>query len=189
VPLSLLAQTQNLPAPALAPSNRYYFLVGIALETGPAEVIPPLDAEEEALWRAMARMVIALPRILETELRDATGLMPSEYAVLMHLSEQPHAAMRMSELAQMGTLSGSGMTRVVERLTRAGLVERIKCDEDARGQVAVLTDRGLARLAAAYPDHLLGVRRHVLDHLAGLDIKALTEAFGKIACEEPLPFS
>jgi DNA-binding MarR family transcriptional regulator len=136
----------------------------------------------------MARMVLALPRLLETELREAQGLMPSEYMVLMHLSEQPNRAMRMSELAEMGTLSGSGMTRVVERLVRTGLVERVRCEEDARGQFAVLTDRGLARLDAAYPDHLVGVRRHVFDHLTGLDLKALTNAFSRIAAEEQLPF-
>jgi DNA-binding MarR family transcriptional regulator len=133
-------------------------------------------------------MVLALPRLLETELREAQGLMPSEYMVLMHLSEQPNRAMRMSELADMGTLSGSGMTRVVERLVRTGLVERVRCEEDARGQFAVLTDRGLARLDAAYPDHLVGVRRHVFDHLAGFDLKALANAFSQIAAEEQLPF-
>jgi DNA-binding MarR family transcriptional regulator len=150
--------------------------------------LQPLNVEEDALWRAMTRMVIALPRLLEGELREAQGLMPSEYSVLMHLSEQPNRAMRMSELAQVGTLSGSGMTRVVERLVRTGLVERVRCEEDARGQFAVLTDRGLARLETAYPDHLLGVRRHVFEHLGGLDLKVLAEAFTRIADEEQLPF-
>jgi DNA-binding MarR family transcriptional regulator len=176
----------TLMAAPLAPAP-----VPVAPAAGPSAAptsVEPLDAEEAELWRAMARMVLALPRLLEAELRDAHGLMPSEYMVLSHLSEQPNRAMRMSELAEMGTLSGSGMTRVVERLVSDGLVERIRCREDARGQFAVLTDQGLARLEAAFPEHLLGVRRHVLDHLTGLDTKLLTEAFARIAAEEQLPF-
>ena len=70
----------------------------------------------------------------------------SEYMTLMHLSEAPHRRMRMSELAAACDLSLSGMTRIVTRLETQGLVERVRCEEDARGWNAVLTDAGLARL-------------------------------------------
>ncbi|MGY0064004.1 MarR family winged helix-turn-helix transcriptional regulator [Streptomyces sp. LZ34] len=79
----------------------------------------------------------------------------------------------MSEPATACTLSLSGMTRVVTRLEKRGLVRRAKCDTDARGWNAVLTEFGLARLEQAWPTHLAGVRRHVFDHLDG---HALPEA-------------
>jgi DNA-binding MarR family transcriptional regulator len=144
----------------------------------------PLNPEEEAAWRALARAVLVIPRILEAELLETHGLNMAEYSVLMNLSETPERSMRMSELANLVALSVSGLTRVVERLTRQGLVERIKCETDARGQLAHLTDAGFTRLEQAYPRHLEGVRRHVMDHLNGLDLVAFAEAVGEIAAGE-----
>jgi DNA-binding MarR family transcriptional regulator len=131
--------------------------------------------------------VLVIPRVLEAELLESHGLNMAEYSVLMNLSECPERSMRMSNLANAVALSVSGLTRVVERLSRQGLVERVRCDTDARGQLAHLTDAGMARLKEAYPRHLDGVRRHVMDHLSGLDLVAFAEAVGNIASEEVGP--
>jgi DNA-binding MarR family transcriptional regulator len=142
----------------------------------------PLDAEEEAAWRAMARAILVVPRILEAELLEAHDLNLAEYSALMNLSESPGRSMRMTELANAVALSVSGLTRVIERLTRQGLTERVRCPTDARGHLAHLTDAGFSRLEAAYPRHLEGVRRHVMDHLVGrLDLEAFTAAVGSMA--------
>ena len=124
----------------------------------------PLNPDEELAWRALARAVLVIPRILDSELLEAQGLNLSEYSVLMNLSEQPDWSMRMSELANAVSISVSGLTRVIERLNRQGLVERVRADTDRRGQLAVLTPAGMARLEKAYPTHLAGVREHVMDH-------------------------
>jgi DNA-binding MarR family transcriptional regulator len=84
--------------------------------------------------------------------------------------------MRMSELAAVCNLSLSGMTRIVTRLEKQELIERARCDEDARGWNAVFTDAGLARLEQAWPAHLASVRRHVLDHVEGADLTQLIRA-------------
>jgi hypothetical protein len=81
-------------------------------------------------------------------------------------------------------ISVSGLTRVVERLTRQGLVERARVGTDGRGQLAVLTPAGFARLEKAYPTLLAGVREHVMDHLADLDLAAFTQAMSGIAAPE-----
>jgi len=106
---------------------------------------------------------------------------------LMNLSEQPKRCMRMSELADAVAISVSGLTRVVERLARQGLVERVRAETDGRGQVAVLTEAGFARLEKAYPSHLASVRKHVMDHLAGIDLVAFTDAIARIAAAEKGP--
>src|SRR5262252_2207205 len=121
----------------------------------------PLTPDEELAWRALARAVLVIPRVLDGELLEAQGLNLTEYSVLI-----------------------SGLTRVVERLSRPGLVERVKAENDGRGQLAVLTPAGLARLERAYPTHLAGVRKHVMDHLANLDLAALAEALANIAAAE-----
>ena len=58
---------------------------------------------------------------------------------------------------------------------------------DGRGQLAVLTPAGFARLEQAYPIHLAGVRKHVMDHLAALDLPAFAEAMSGIAAAEMGP--
>jgi DNA-binding MarR family transcriptional regulator len=76
------------------------------------------------------------------------------------------------------------MTRIVARMETEGLVKRVRCAEDARGWNAVLTDAGLARLEEAYPTQLASVRRHITDHLNGINLVQLTDAlcrFGKPA--------
>lgn len=149
--------------------------------TGGAEAPHPLTPEEERAWRALARAVVVLPRVLESELVSEQRLTLAEYMVLVMLSEEPGWALRISDLAVRANLSVSGMSRVVDRLATDGLVERAKCPSDARGAYAVLTDAGLARLEAAYPTHLRGVRRHVIDQLAGLDLQAFADAVQRFA--------
>jgi DNA-binding MarR family transcriptional regulator len=62
------------------------------------------------------------------------------------------------------------MTRLVDRLERAGYLERVACDADGRGMYAALTDAGDALLAEARPTHLEGVRRRFLDHFEGSEL-------------------
>lgn len=141
----------------------------------------PLDQTEESLVRALAHVMMALPRLVDADMVGDGGLPLSEYTPLMFLSEAPHRRMRMSELATACNLSLSGMTRVVNRLEKQGFVQRAKCQEDLRGWNAVLTDDGLARLQEAWPTHLASIRRHVLDNLAGHDLAALTAALERVA--------
>jgi DNA-binding MarR family transcriptional regulator len=91
--------------------------------------------------------------------------------------------MRMNELATEAILTPSGLTRVVERLTRRGLVERARSQDDRRGQVAQLTEVGFGMLLVAYPPHLRSVRTRVMRHLRGLDLAAFTAAMERIAAE------
>jgi DNA-binding MarR family transcriptional regulator len=142
--------------------------------------LQPLSADEEALIRELGRVMSVLPRAVDADMIREQQLPASEYTTLMHLSEAPHRLMRMSELAAVCNLSVSGMTRVVNRLEGRGLVKRVRCDRDARGWNAVLTDRGFARLEQAWPANLASVRRHILDHLETADIKRLAAALRSI---------
>jgi DNA-binding MarR family transcriptional regulator len=149
--------------------------------------VQPLTAAEEAAWRALARAIVVLPRVLDADLLESHGLNLAEYMVLMNLSEQPDHTLRMNELANVAALSASGLTRVIDRLERQRLVERVRVKSDGRGQLAALTDAGLERLMKAYPSHLRSVRRHVMDHLGGLDLDAFAAAMGNVAADEPGP--
>jgi DNA-binding MarR family transcriptional regulator len=143
----------------------------------------PLTAKEQAAWRAFVRAVAVAPRVLDSDLIADSRLNMADYHVLVVLSESADYSMRMSELAVHAVLTPSGLTRVVERLTRRGLVERNRSEADGRGQVARLTDEGWQTLANAYPPHLHSVRTRVMRHLRGLDLTAFTKAMEGIAGE------
>ena len=125
-----------------------------------------LDQLELGAWRGFLRAHAALSRELDAELTAAHGLPLSTYEVLLFLADSPEGHMRMSDLADSVLLSRSGLTRLVDRLERDGLVERRSCPGDARGMNAVITAAGRERFARARRTHLDGVRRRYLDHLS-----------------------
>ena len=138
--------------------------------------VAPLSPEEEAVVRALGRLMLVLPRVLDADLQDEQRLSLSEYAVLRHLAESENGPMRMSELAAACEMSLSGMTRLAAKLETQGHLRRERCERDARGLNAVLTDSGRARLREARPAYEASVRRHIADHLDGLDLPRLTAA-------------
>ncbi|WP_062355450.1 MarR family winged helix-turn-helix transcriptional regulator [Herbidospora yilanensis] len=141
----------------------------------------PLSPDEDALVRALPRLMYALPRAIDADMVREQQLPLIEWTALMRLSEAPRRRMRMGELATACELSLSGMTRIANVLERQGLIERVRSDEDARGWNAVITDAGLARLERAWPTNLASVRRHLLDHLDGIDVARLARAIEKVA--------
>ncbi len=140
----------------------------------------PLDDREMAAWHALLSSHAVVLRKLDAELEAGEGLSLPEYEVLAHLSQAPDHRLRMSELALTALLSASGVTRLVDRLAREGLVRRERGHGDQRIVHAVLTDEGMARLRRAYPTHLHGVREHVLDRLDPAELDAVTAALGKL---------
>ncbi|MEU5258745.1 MarR family winged helix-turn-helix transcriptional regulator [Amycolatopsis sp. NPDC021455] len=140
-----------------------------------------LDLDEAAFWRPLMRIMTALPRALEDQFLPETGLTITDYGVLVALSEAPGHLLRISALAATTGLSLSRISRVVDDLTRRGLVEKRRCAEDGRASNAVLTEAGLARLKAAYPGHLARVRASVFDHLSAEDIRAAGPVLARLA--------
>jgi DNA-binding MarR family transcriptional regulator len=100
--------------------------------------------------------------------------------VLLQLAEAPQRRLRMAELADRALLSRSGLTRLVDRLQGEGLVRREPSPEDARGTFTVLTRDGLARLRAAAPVHLAGIRRHWLARFSDAELRELGALLGRL---------
>jgi DNA-binding MarR family transcriptional regulator len=134
-----------------------------------------------AAWGGLLRVHSSLTRELDAELREAHGLPLSSYEVLLRLATAPDGAMRMSVLADSVLLSRSGLTRLVDRLERDGLVERRECEEDARGLLAIITDEGRELFGRARGTHLAGVRRLFLDRFSVDEQRALGELLGKLS--------
>src|SRR3954447_7702747 len=108
----------------------------------PAATTQELTAAEVAAWRGFLRVYNALAKRLDAQLEAEHDLPLSSYEVLIALQRAPERRLRMAELADRVVLSRSGMTRLVDRLEREGLLARDACSSDARGCFAVLTDAG-----------------------------------------------
>jgi DNA-binding MarR family transcriptional regulator len=146
---------------------------------------PPLDDREMSAWHALMRTHAKIARVLGAELEAEQGLSLPAYEVLAHLSEAPSRRLRMSDLAAYAVLTPSGLTRLVDKLVRDGLVERARCATDARVVYAVITADGMRRLRSAYPTHLRGVREHLINRLEPHQLDAIADALGPLTTDCP----
>ncbi|MGZ8707668.1 MAG: MarR family winged helix-turn-helix transcriptional regulator [Gaiellaceae bacterium] len=126
---------------------------------------------------------------MSAELVADHGLTINDYEALLHLSRAADGRMRRVDLAGRLILTASGVTRLLDGLEVAGLVERASCSSDRRVIYAVLTETGRTKLREASESHLAGVRaffearysREELDQLAGLlgRLPGVAEAVGE----------
>jgi len=146
-----------------------------------------LDAVHMAAWRGFIEAHARVLARLSDELLAEESLPVTWYDVLVQLSESEGQRLRMQDLADRVLLSQSGLTRLVDRLQQAGLVERVRCAEDGRGMFAQLTPHGLNTLRRAYPTHLRGVREWFADALSAEEAETLARALGRIAADARPP--
>jgi DNA-binding MarR family transcriptional regulator len=132
-----------------------------------------LTPEQLDVWRTFLRAHASITRRLESDLVAEQGLPLASYDVLVQLVESPDHRLRMAELAERVLLSRSGLTRLVDRLERDGLVVREPSVEDARGIEAVLTEAGYGRLREASRTHLRGVGEQFAGRLTDDELTAL----------------
>ncbi len=123
-----------------------------------------LDQQELRAWRGLLHTYAKLTKALDAELEAAHGLPLNSYEVLMYIADSEGEKMRMHDLARSILLSRSGLTRLVDRLERDGLLTRESCASDARGAFACLTEKGRDTLDLARATHLGGVRAMFLEH-------------------------
>ena len=125
------------------------------------------------------------------ELADTAGIPVPWFEVLLRLARSPEQRLRLGELAAQVGLSTSGLTRLVDRIEEAGLVERQACPTDRRGAHAAITDDGLAVLRDALPFHLDAIDRALAkplgDDLDGLTslLRTVRDANGPGSCPGP----
>jgi len=148
--------------------------------TTPTQSTYELTGVELGAWRGLLRVHSALVRELDAELLAAHDLPLSSYDVLIYLRDAPGRRLRMAELADSVLLSRSGVTRLVDRLEREGLLTRETCPVDARGAFAKLTPAGEAKLAEARATHLAGVRALFLQRLTREQQELLAEVWDAV---------
>ncbi len=132
-------------------------------------------------WRRFLRAHAVVSRVLARELEESCGLPLPEYDVLVTLAQAEGGRLRMQELADAVVFSRSGLTRLVDRMGRDGLVTRERCRDDGRGTYAVITAAGRRRLRQAAGVHLRGVGEHFAQHLTKTEAATLARALGAVS--------
>jgi DNA-binding MarR family transcriptional regulator len=140
--------------------------------------IPP---SKMAAWRAFLEAHARITDLLARELREQESLPLAWYDVLVQLQEAPGHRLRMQELADAVLLSKSGLTRLVDRMEREGLVRRSACPDDRRGILAELTDAGYDTLRRTSVTHLRGVEEHFASRLSDAEAASLAQLLGRLA--------
>ncbi len=139
-----------------------------------------VEATRLAAWQAFLYSHAALVDRLDTELEDQLDLPLSWYDALVVLSESRPDGLRLHQLAGYLVLSQSGISRLVDRLERAGYVTRTRCPSDGRGTLACITEEGQAVLESAAPVHLAGVHEHFARHLSDEEAAVVQRALSRI---------
>jgi MarR family 2-MHQ and catechol resistance regulon transcriptional repressor len=108
------------------------------------------------------------------------SLAMAEFEVLLRLSRSPGGELRMSDLAAQTSLTTSGITRLVDRLERSGLLCRRACPSDRRGLLATLTDAGRQRMAEVLPGHVALIDEWFHGLLEPAELEAMLSALRKV---------
>lgn len=143
-----------------------------------------MSTDELRIWRTFLIAHAQVIRRLEADLVTEHALPLASYDVLVQLVEAPGHRLRMTELADRVLLSRSGLTRLVDRLSRDGLVRREACESDARGLYAVLTPRGYERLRTASRTHLRGVQEYAVGRFSPAELQRFGELLLLLTCDD-----
>lgn len=134
-----------------------------------------LGRDEYDSWNALLTVTQAVLRELDAALRAEAGLSVTEFDVLITLFNAPDRRLGMTELAGSVMLSPSGLTHLVTRMERDGLLGRAGNPEDRRKFYTVLTPTGAERLRVARITHNRVLRQVLLPHLGAQDRRHLTD--------------
>ena len=141
------------------------------------------DKPAEVEVRAWARLVRASQTVIgaiEAELNFAG--MPSLhwYDVLLELDGAPGGSLRPGELAELTLFERYSVTRLIDRMEKKGLVERIPCPQDARGAVIRITESGRQLRRNMWPVYSAAIKKKFANKLDNGDAEQLAVLLAKL---------
>lgn len=144
-----------------------------------------LDGAALDAWRAYLQSHASIVRRLDAELDAEYGLTSRDYEVLLYLAQAEGRHLPMSALAERTMLTRSGITRLVDGLVDAGLIERVACPSDARVSYAQLTDVGHEKLRQAGCSHVASINRLFVAHFSPDELAQLAEMLSRLPGAHP----
>jgi DNA-binding MarR family transcriptional regulator len=135
---------------------------------------------ELAAFARLMRAHTVLRRELEAEVLSPRGLTINDFEALLHISKSDDNRLRRVDLVELLMLTPSGVTRLLEGLQEAGLVENVQCDDDARVTWARLTPDGIETVQCVGASHAKRLRELFHDTLSEGEVEQLSELLGKL---------
>jgi DNA-binding MarR family transcriptional regulator len=153
--------------------------MSIAISSRSSDARPALDA-----WGRLRRAHASTSRALSARLLEEHSLTVNDYEALLHLSCAESGLMRRVDLADRLLMTASGVTRLLDGLEAAGLVEKARCPSDRRVSYAVLTHAGRRRLEAASRSHAAAVGAVFEARFSDAELHRLSELLGRVPGDE-----
>lgn len=144
----------------------------------------PPESDEVKIWLMFLRAHASLFRSMDSELQRAHGVSLTWMDILVQLSLADDRRMTHTRLGQRVLLSLGGTTRAIDRMVKAGLVEREASLTDRRVSFVVLTEKGTALLSELIPTQFAGVQEQFLQHLRKDDVPAIGDFFKRVLGDE-----
>lgn len=140
-------------------------------------------APSRATVQAWARLVRASQTIIngvEAEVQQA-GFPPLDwYDILLELDRAGGAGLRPLELRDKVGVAQYNLSRLMDRMVKAGMVTRTPCEQDRRGHVLTINETGRATLRRMWPVYSSAIQRHLGVKLSEEDLQMLALLLGKL---------
>ena len=144
-----------------------------------AEALARLN-EQTPLWQSFLAVHRQIVEQLADEMLREHQLPLEWFDVLVHLADLPGMRAHQKELRDRVLLSESGVSRLLVRMEKAGVITRSTADDDRRSIEIAVTDAGRAALLAAIESHLQLVASLFSDRLTATDQAALSWVLSKL---------
>lgn len=131
-------------------------------------------------WGALTRTHAAISQRLQDALAAADFPPLPWYEVLATVAEAPEQRMKMGALAEALVITRGGLTKLVDRLVKAGLLERTFCETDRRVSYATLLPAGSALLEEMRPVVVAELQRSFAVNLTAAQARDLREALERV---------
>jgi DNA-binding MarR family transcriptional regulator len=132
------------------------------------------------VWARLVRVSQAVLAKVEGHLK-AAGFPPlSWYDALLELRRAGPGGLRPYQLQGHLLLAQYNLSRLTDRLIKAGYVERHDCADDARGQVLKISAAGRGLLRRMWPLYRMAITAHFAEKLEADEIAAFGRLLGKL---------
>ena len=154
------------------------FLMAAATETSVVSTVE--DPAYAAAWQGIRNTHLAVVEKVELALADAGLPGLAWYDVLARLDDSV-SPLRPKDLLCHVSVTKSGLTRLLDRIEKAGLIERSFCPSDRRGTFLSTTKEGQKTLAEMRPICDRVFDDHISSQLSPAEAEAITELLGRVA--------
>jgi DNA-binding MarR family transcriptional regulator len=145
-----------------------------------ATATQPTHTSHGEAWGALTRTHAAITQRLQEALTSAEFPPLPWYEVLATLSEAPEERLKMGDLAEALVITRGGLTKLVDRLIKAGLLERTFCETDRRVSYATLMPAGRDLLDEMRPVVVAELKVAFAAKLSDAEAEALRDTLERV---------